>query len=237
MRPVVIITHLEDHDSGLVRETLERDGCAVAESNALDKSRLPSPGDVSGIVSLGGLQSATEADSDPFLRAEVELLRAALADQVPVLGMCLGAQLLSVAAGGRVTRMDELYVGWPELSLIPQAADDPLFGPLSPGLPVLKWHGDMIEVPAAADVLGTTPSPGAALFRVGPAAWGSQMHLEVTPPMLLDGWLSEQRGMGDVQAAGYDLDAFRADSARLVEVQMAAARPIVTRFAELTHAA
>jgi GMP synthase (glutamine-hydrolysing) len=235
MRPVVIITHLEDHDSGLVRETLERAGCSVIESNALDGSRLPAPGEVSGIVSLGGLQSATQADRDPFLAGEVELMRAALAAEVPVFGMCLGAQLLGVAAGGRVTKMDELYLGWPELSLLPRATDDPLFGGVATGLGVLKWHEDMIEAPRDADVLGSTPGLGAALFRVGPSAWGSQMHLEVTPAMLLDGWLSEPRGMSEVEAAGYDLDAFRADSARLVELQMAAARPIVTRFAELTQ--
>jgi GMP synthase-like glutamine amidotransferase len=235
MRPVVIITHLEDHDSGLVRETLEQAGCSVIESNALDGPRLPAPADVSGIVSLGGRQSAIQADRDPFLGAEVELMRAALAEEVPVFGMCLGAQLLAVAAGGRVTKMDELYLGWPELSLLPPAAGDPLFGGLATGLGVLKWHEDMIEAPRDADVLGSTPGPGAALFRVGPSAWGSQMHLEVTPPMLLDGWLSEPRGMSEVEAAGYDLDAFRADSARLVELQMAAARPIVTRFAELTQ--
>ena len=126
-------------------------------------------------------------------------MRAALADEVPVFGMCLGAQLLGVAAGGRVTKMDELYVGWPELSLLPPAADDPLFGGVSTGLGVLKWHEDMIDAPRDADLLGTTPGPGAALFRVGPSAWGSQMHLEVTPPMLLDGWLSEPRGMSEVR--------------------------------------
>lgn len=237
MRPVLIITHLEDRHSGLVGDTLERAGCSVLECNALDNAALPSPGEVSGIVSLGGLMSATEADSDPFLAAEVDLMRGALSAQVPILGMCLGAQLLAVASGGRVSTMDRLYVGWPELTLLPPAQDDALFGALEPRLPVLKWHEDMIDVSSDAILLGTTPSPGAALFRIGPAAWGSQMHLEVTPPMLLDGWLAEPRGIMDIESAGYELGAFRAQSARQVEVQMPAAHSVLTRFAQLTLAA
>lgn len=197
---------------------------------------MPAPSDIAGIVSLGGEMSATDLGGHPPLKAEVELMRAALDQDVPILGMCLGAQLLAVAGGGQVKTMEHLYVGWPELSLLAPAAEDPVFGPLEPGLPVLKWHEDMIQAPPGAAVLGTTPSPGAALFRIGSAAWGSQMHLEVTPPMLLDGWLAQPRGMADIESAGYDLDAFRAQSAHLVQRQMAAARPIITRFGELTLA-
>jgi len=236
MRPILIITHLEDRDSGLVGETLERAGCSVLECDALDGAPMPAPSDISGIVSLGGEMSATDLGGHPPLRAEVELMCAALDQEVPILGMCLGAQLLALAGGGHVTSMEHLYVGWPELSLLAPAVDDPVFGSLEAGLPVLKWHEDMIEAPSAATVLATTPSPGAALFRIGPAAWGSQMHLEVTPPMLLDGWLAQPRGMADIESAGYELDTFRAQSAHLVQRQMAAARPIMTRFAQLTLA-
>jgi GMP synthase (glutamine-hydrolysing) len=236
MTPVLIITHLEDHHSGLVGDALEHAGCSVLERNALDNAALPSPGELSGIVSLGGLMSATEVDRDPFLTAEVDLMRGALSAQVPILGMCLGAQLLALASGGRVSTMDRLYVGWPELTLLPPAQDDALFGAVEPRLPVLKWHEDMIDVSSDAILLGTTPSPGAALFRIGPTAWGSQMHLEVTPPMLLDGWLAEPRGIMDIESAGYELSAFRAESARQVEVQMPAARSVLTRFAQLTLA-
>jgi GMP synthase-like glutamine amidotransferase len=231
--PVLIITHLDDHDSGLVREQLELSGCDVLAANALDGSMLPPVGEVSGIVSLGGEMSATAYRRDPFLSAEVELMRAALEDRTPVIGMCLGAQLLAVAAGGEVSTLDSMYVGWPELSPLPDAVDDRLFAGLIPGLPVLKWHEDVINPPAGAVVLGTTLSPGAALFRIGAAAWGSQAHLEVNEPMVLDGWLAEPRGIAQVQAAGYELERFRAESRERLPGQMAAARPVFSAFAEL----
>lgn len=236
MKPALIVTHLEDRNNGLVRESLERAGCPVREFNPLDQAPAPTIDEVSAIVSLGGLVSATQADRDPFLAVEVALMAAALDDRVPVLGMCLGAQLLAVAAGGRVTTMDRMYVGWPELELLEAAGEDPIFGGLALGVPVLEWHEDMIDLPAGAITLGTTPGQGAALFRIGPAAWGSQMHLEVTPPMLLDGWLAESHGIAEIEAAGYDIDEFRRDSASRLQAQMAATLPVFSRFAGLVRA-
>jgi GMP synthase-like glutamine amidotransferase len=235
MRPILIITHLDDHESGLAREQIELAGRQVLEANALDDSRLPPLDEVSAIVSLGGLMSATEYQREPFLTAEVELMQAALSDHTPVLGICLGAQLLAVGAGGRVSTLDDMYVGWTELSRLPAAADDPLFGDVGPDLPVLKWHEDVIDPPPEAVILATTPTPGAALFRIGPAAWGSQAHLEVTEPMVLDGWLVDARGVAEVEAAGYDVDRFRSDSRERLPDQIAAARPVFSAFTELAR--
>jgi GMP synthase-like glutamine amidotransferase len=230
---ILIITHLDDHDSGVVREQFELSGCEVLEANSLDGSRLPTLGEISGIVSLGGEMSATTYRDDPFLSAEVDLLRAALDEQTPVIGMCLGAQLLAVAAGGRVSTLDSMYVGWPELSSLPAASGDPLFAGLAPQLPVLKWHEDVIDPPPEAVLLGTTPSPGAALFRIGRAAWGSQPHIEVDEPMVLNGWLADPRGIAQVAAAGYRIEGFAAESRERLPAQMAAARPVFSAFAEL----
>ncbi len=233
MNPVLIISHLEDRHSGLAGESLKAAGCPVSEWNPLDDAPAPSLDRIAGIVSLGGRESATDLDRHPFLAAEVELMRIALANEVPILGMCLGAQLLAVAAGGRVTRLESMYVGWPELCLLPAAGDDPVLGSLGERLPVLKWHEDVIELPPEGVVLGVTETPGAALFRIGHAAWGSQAHLELTPPMLLDGWLTESGGIAEIESAGNDIEAFRAESARRLPIQMAIARPAFEAFARL----
>ncbi|HEY8624669.1 MAG TPA: gamma-glutamyl-gamma-aminobutyrate hydrolase family protein [Solirubrobacteraceae bacterium] len=235
MRPVALITHLPDRDAGLIRECLAAEGCPVLECNPLDGTELPGLADVSGIVSLGGRESATELDRYPFLVAEVALMKDALEHGVPVLGMCLGAQLLALAAGGRVSRIGTVYAGWAELSMTSDGRADPVFGELSDRLRVLKWHEDEIELPRLATVLGDTSSPGIALFRVGPAAWGSQMHLEVTPGMLVDGWLSEDVGVSEIEAAGHEIDQFRAESIATLPAQMAESRPVFSRFAELVR--
>jgi GMP synthase-like glutamine amidotransferase len=233
MRPVVIVTHLADRQVGLVGDALRASGCDVIERHAVTGDPLPVAGEVAGIVSLGGRQSASRAGEDPFLAAEVALMRAALDDDVPVLGMCLGAQLLAVAAGGKVVNSGRMYSGWPDLAVVPAAAADPVFGGLPPRLPVLKWHEDVIELPDDAPVLGSSDGPGAALFRIGSNAWGSQAHLELTPEMLVDGWLADPAEAADVIAAGHDLDEFRARSRELLVGQMAAAEPMFEAFGRI----
>jgi GMP synthase-like glutamine amidotransferase len=233
MRPVLIVTHLADRQVGLTRDALQASGCDVIERHALAGDTLPAVDEVAGIVSLGGRQSATRAAADPFLAAEVALLRAALDDDVPILGMCLGAQLLAVAADGEVVNAGSIYAGWPDLVRLPAAGSDPLFAGLPPRLPVLKWHEDVIEAPGAARLLGTSDGPGAALFRIGLSAWGSQAHLELTPELLVDGWLADPAEAVDVTAAGHDLDAFRARSRELLVGQMAVARPMFESFGRI----
>lgn len=234
MRPVLIVTHLDDRSPGLAREALERAGCSVREVNSADGPDWALD-QIAGIISLGGEQSATAADDDPFLAAEVALMRAAIERETPVLGMCLGAQLLAVAAGGQVTRAEQMIVGWPELSPLPSAGQDPLFGTLPAGLPVLKWHEDVIAGPDQATLLATTEDEGTTLFRVGSSAWGSQAHLEATPSLLIDTWSASDDGAAQIEAAGYELDVFRRYSRERLETQMAAARPIFTRFGELVR--
>ena len=234
MKPALLITHLPDRQDGIVREALEAAGCAVIERNPDDAEALPSALQVAGVVTLGGRQSATRVAQDPFLTAEVALLRQALEQRVPVLGMCLGAQLLAVAADGTVSSAGHMNAGWPELSVLPAAAEDPLFGAFPARMPVLKWHEDIIEMPPLATELGTTPGPGAALFRVGPCAWGSQAHLELTPSMLIEGWTADLADIAEIEGAGHRIEEFRAQSRDHLVTQMAAARPMFTAFGRLT---
>ena len=231
MRPALIITHLPDRHVGLVADALRAGGCDPVTRNLEDGDPLPSLAEIAAIVSLGGRQSATDADGDRFLSAEVALMREALRDDVPVLGMCLGAQLLAVAAGGEVVNSGRMYTGWPDLVVSPDAAADPVFGGLPPRLPVLKWHEDVVtRLPADGVVLGSSEGPGMALFRVGCSGWGSQPHLELTDEMLVDGWLGDPAEAADVVAAGHDLDEFRARSRELLVGQVAAARPMFESF-------
>lgn len=236
MKPTVIITHLPDRQDGIVRDALEAAGCVVIARNPGDAEALPAAHEIAGVVTLGGRQSATQVAQDPFLTAEVGLLRDAVEQGVPVMGMCLGAQLLAVAAGGSVSYAGHMNAGWPELSVLPAAAEDPMFAAFPARLPVLKWHEDIIEMPPQAVELGTTPGRGAALFRVGPCAWGSQAHLELTPSMLIEGWTADPADIAEIEGAGHPIEEFRAQSRSHLVAQMAAARPMFTAFGRLAIA-
>jgi GMP synthase (glutamine-hydrolysing) len=145
---------------------------------------LPALGEVDGIVSFGGEQSATApADLEP----EAALLREAVARDIPVLGVCLGAQLLAYALGGSVTRRPRRLVAWTPLEALPAAAGDPVLGGLPPDAHGLHWNEDAFEPPpGAVELLRRPDGAGAEAFRCG-SAWGVQFHPEVDGATL-DGW-------------------------------------------------
>jgi GMP synthase-like glutamine amidotransferase len=190
---------------------------------------LPDLNEIDGLISFGGAQSVTEIDRYPYLLEEVELLREAFLLDVPVLGICLGAQLLAHAHGGTVRRLPKRAVVWAELR---HAAADPLIGALPDPVHALHWNEDAIEPPPGATELLERGGLGCAAFRIE-SAWGLQFHADVDGP-ILDGWYDRY---GDWLAeAAVDPVAARAADAQHLPGQAETARGVFGTFAELTHA-
>jgi GMP synthase-like glutamine amidotransferase len=143
----------------------------------------PLPRDLAGfdgLVVLGGPMAADSDEGFPTRRAELALLADALERGVPTLGVCLGAQLLAHAAGGRVYRgTTGPEIGWAPVVLTPAAPDDPLLSALPPEPTVLHWHGDTFDLPTGAVHLAGNARYENQAFRLGDAAWGLQFHVEI----------------------------------------------------------
>jgi len=140
-----------------------------------------------GAVLLGGGFMPDDDLNHPFLARERELAAKALDDGVPVLGLCLGGQLLAHVTGGQVTaRSGETERGMRPLTVLPAAVDDPIFGRL-PGVPdeplwMIENHEDSVTaLPPAATLLVTSEDCAVQAFRVGERAWGLQFHPEARP--------------------------------------------------------
>ncbi|GIU84094.1 MAG: GMP synthase [Acidimicrobiales bacterium] len=132
-----------------------------------------------GLVVLGGPQSADSDRNFPTRRAEMDLMAAALEAEVPTLGICLGAQMLALVAGGDLATGGEPEIGWGIVTLADESRDDPIFSGLEcRDLWAVHWHGDQLVPPAGATVLGGTERYPEQAFRVGRTAWGIQFHLE-----------------------------------------------------------
>jgi len=183
MATALVVQHLEPEGPVLIGEALRAAGVEVVVVRPDRGEAIPASVDgldgVDGLVVMGGPMSAGGDDGFPSRRAELALLRAAVEAEVPTLGVCLGAQLLAAAGGGQVEAGPELEVGWGTVTLSDAAAADPLLAGVGPEVPVLHWHGETFTLPPGAVLLASSARYPHQAFRLGPAAWGLQFHLEV----------------------------------------------------------
>jgi GMP synthase (glutamine-hydrolysing) len=202
---VAVLHHLERSFSGHAGEALRAAGVELDERRLRAGDPLPAADEVDGILSLGGEQNAL----DPALAREAELLREATRRGVPVLGVCLGAQLLAYALGGAVRRLPRRMLAWTPLEPLPAAAGDPLLGALPAGAAGLHWNEDGFELPAGATELLCSPGGSIEAFRAGERSWGVQFHPEVDDAAL-EGWYEdwysalEQAGVSEQRARAAD---------------------------------
>lgn len=171
--------------------------------------RLPSVDDIAGLVVMGGPQDADDVAGHPGLAAERDLIAAAVAADVPVLGVCLGMQLLALALGSRLVRRSGTEIGFAPVDVV---GDDPALAPLGSQPTVLHWHSDSVLLPEGATALASTPTTPVQAFRYRQAL-GLQFHLEVDAN-LLDLWLTTPAMAGEL--TDEEIAAVRADGAAVL---------------------
>lgn len=180
-----------------------------------------------GLIVLGGPMAVYEADAHPQVGQELKLLELALAAQLPVLGVCLGAQLIAAAGGARVYGGHQREAGWGEVILTGDAATDPLLAGLPSPLPVFQLHGDTFDLPpGAVRLAGNDAYPNQA-FRLGEKAYGLQFHLEMTADLATQ-WVRIYRDY--IAGAGVETEGLLDDLEERCLPLRAAARQMIRRF-------
>jgi len=170
-----------------------------------------------GLIVMGGPMSAN--DDLAGLRDELRLIERALRDEVPMLGICLGSQLIAKALGARVYRNTDLEIGWEPVWWTDAAKGDALFGGMASPETFFHWHGETFEVPGGAELLAYSEKCRHQAYRYGSRVYGIQFHPEITAEMIAD-WCLQPVNCGDVAAVGA-VDPFlhdtRESSRRLME--------------------
>ncbi len=184
---------MEIEDLGYLGDSLEAQGIGFRYQDALSlgaasEDQLPE----GPLIVLGGPMGVYELEAHPFLAYEIDLIRRQLESGQPILGVCLGAQLLAAAAGGTVyPGVHGKEIGWGPVELTNAGAIDPLWSGFPRRFTTFHWHGDTFDLPPGAEVLARTSHYPQA-FRLGPRAYGVQFHPEVVPQQL-EAWIRAYR--------------------------------------------
>jgi GMP synthase (glutamine-hydrolysing) len=177
VKSALVIRHIHFEDLGAFTPVLESHGYVITYLDP-GLAALPAPAadDADLLIVLGGPIGAYEDELYPFLREELKLLEHRLANRRPVLGICLGAQLIARALGARVYPGPGKEIGWSTLQLT-KAGRARL--PSLEGIPVLHWHGDTFDLPAGADLLASTALCTRQAFAIDDHVLAFQFHPEV----------------------------------------------------------
>lgn len=173
----LVLTHVDHEGPGLFGGLLREAGVDVRTVRLHRGERIPGLGELDAAISMGGPMNVYEEALHPFLRDETDFLRAAASRGLPVLGVCLGAQMIAKAAGAAVTKSPVAELGWETVTLTDAGAADPLFRGLPRTLPVFQWHGDTFAVPEGGALLAIGDACRNQAFRHA-TSYGLQFHVE-----------------------------------------------------------
>jgi GMP synthase (glutamine-hydrolysing) len=185
MAHLLVIQHVPHERLGSFEGCLTEAGCrlstvAIAESGA----EAPTLRGIDGLIVMGGPQSVYDLDRHPWMASELALVREALHKGLPILGVCLGAQMLASALGAKVTKNPQKEIGWYPVMREPGADGDPLFEAFGSTETVFQWHGDAFALPKGAVRLASSPLCREQAFRYRDSVYGLQFHVEVTEPII-----------------------------------------------------
>jgi GMP synthase (glutamine-hydrolysing) len=187
---ILVFQHVPYEPLGTLDPLLKEAGFRIRYVNfGRDPHQRPSLDKYEALIVLGGPMNAHQIDTYPNLATEVNVIREAVDSGMSVLGICLGAQLLAKALGGRVARNDAREIGWYDVELTEAGRTDPVISGFAATQSVFQWHEDGIILPDGAAHLATSPTSPVQAFRYGEHAYGFQFHLEVDAS-LVERWLT-----------------------------------------------
>ena len=228
MRALAIV-HQRDAGPGVFGHAMREQGIELDHWFRTETDDPPrDPGEYGAVLTFGGAMHVDQEEIHPWLADEKALLRSLLDRGVPLLGVCLGSQLLAEAAGGSARRARVPEIGWLEVEVTAEGAADPLLGPLAPRFEVFEWHSYEFDLPPGAAALARTPACLQA-YRVGDSAWGIQFHAEVSAPDT-ESWIDDYRNDADAIGVGIDAEGLREETRAKLSTWNELGRGLCDRF-------
>lgn len=198
MRKVLVFQHVAHKILGTLNPTLKGSGLNMRYVNfERTPDDQPSVQKYNGLIILGGHMGVYEAEKYKHIKVEMQLIEEALKKEIPILGICLGAQLLAHVLGADVKKNNEKEIGWCDIDLTEDGLKDPLLSHFSPREKIFQLHGDTFDIPKSAVHLAKSDVCHGQAFRYGDKVYGLQFHLEVDQPMI-QRWLDNPRNYDEI---------------------------------------
>ena len=183
---VLVVQHVACETLGTIEYALRAQRLTHRYVRVHEGDPIPSrANDSCGLIVLGGPMSVYESDRWPHLVQEMRLIESALADHRPVLGVCLGSQLLAQVLGSKVSAGPSTEIGWHRVRLSESGRRDPLWAGASVEFQGFHWHGDVFDVPPDCESLASSDLTACQAFRSGTSAYGILFHMEVTESLIV----------------------------------------------------
>jgi GMP synthase (glutamine-hydrolysing) len=209
MKKLLVCQHVAHEILGTLNPLLKRAGFRIRYVNfARHPDAQPSLDGYDGIVILGGPMSANDTDRLPHLATEMNLIEQAMHRNLPVLGVCLGAQLIAKTLGAAVYPNPEKEIGWYDVSPTRDAESDPLLAEFCQSEKIFHWHGETFDIPRSTHHLAFSALCANQAFRYGANVYGFQFHLEVDEPMV-HRWLALAEHGNELSGPDWRIDPER----------------------------
>ncbi|MCB1553941.1 MAG: gamma-glutamyl-gamma-aminobutyrate hydrolase family protein [Xanthomonadales bacterium] len=232
MSRILVFQHVAAEPLGTLDALIRARGHRIRFVNfERDPDAQPDIDRYQGLVVLGGPMNVEDQRARPHLNTELHCIDRALQQGKPVLGICLGAQLLAHALGASVRRHHTQEIGWYRWQATEHGEADPVLGPLGTEAPIFQWHGCTFDVPREAVHLGRTATCENQAFRWGDDAYGLQFHLEMDVP-LIERWLAHPAYRDELEQAGlgHGPAEIRAATGELIGDMQQRAEQVFSRF-------
>lgn len=229
---MLAIVHQRDAGPGVFAEAIAEAGGELDEWTLAERPQPPAdPFGYDAVLVLGGAMNVDEGERHGWIAEEERLLRELLEREVPLLGLCLGGQLVAAAAGAEPRRAARPEIGWHEVEVTPEAEDDLLLGPLAPRFEAFQWHSYEFPLPPGAVPLARSEVCLQGC-RVGKSAWALQFHPEVSRADALH-WIDDFEADPDAVRIGIDPAVLGPETERKIDAFNELGRDLCRRWLEI----
>lgn len=235
MRRLLVFQHVSFEILGTLHPLLKARGFRLRYTNfGRHPHAHPDVTRYNGLVVLEGPMNVDDLEHHPHLAVEVQLIRQAIELGIPVLGICLGAQLIAKTLGASVSANSAKEIGWQTVSPTAEAKEDPLFHDFHKSEKIFQWHSDAFALPSGAVPLATSQTCPYQAFRYGSHVYGFQFHLEVDEP-LIERWLTVPAHCAELTTGGGSADpaVIRQETALYIRHSQQLSEKIFGRFIDL----